>query len=88
MMNGLQSVTHWQNYFGTPKGATLGFFNAAYPLGGIGGVFLISPIADAFGRRIGLAAGAALCCIGAALQGGSINIMLPVRALVTPSDRS
>lgn len=39
MMNGLQSVTHWQNYFGTPKGATLGFFNAAYPLGGIAGVF-------------------------------------------------
>lgn len=88
MMNDLQSVTHWQNFFGTPKGATLGFFNAAYPLGGIAGVFLISPIADGFGQRIGLAAGAALCCIGAALQGGSINIMLPVRALVTRSDRS
>jgi sugar porter (SP) family MFS transporter len=76
MMNGLQSVTHWQIYFGTPKGATLGFFNAAYPLGGIGGVFLISPIADGLGRRIGLATGAALCCIGAALQGGSINIAM------------
>jgi sugar porter (SP) family MFS transporter len=76
MMNGLQSVTHWQNYFGTPKGATLGFFNAAYPLGGIAGVFLISPIADGFGRRVGLAAGAGLCCIGAALQGGSINIAM------------
>ena len=76
MMNGLQSVTHWQNYFGTPKGATLGFFNAAYPLGGVAGVFLISPMADGFGRRIGLATGAALCCVGAALQGGSINIAM------------
>src|SRR6478736_5496490 len=35
MMNGLQSVTHWQTYFGSPTGALLGFFNAAYPLGGI-----------------------------------------------------
>jgi sugar porter (SP) family MFS transporter len=76
MMNGLQSVSHWQSYFGTPEGATLGFFNAAYPLGGIAGVFLISPIADGLGRRIGLAAGAALCCLGAALQGGAINIAM------------
>ncbi|KAH8701536.1 general substrate transporter [Talaromyces proteolyticus] len=76
MMNGLQSVTHWQTYFGTPKGAVLGVFNAAYPLGGIAGVFLISPVADGLGRRIGLATGAALCCIGAALQGGSINIAM------------
>ncbi|RAO66029.1 uncharacterized protein BHQ10_002041 [Talaromyces amestolkiae] len=76
MMNGLQSVSHWQNYFGTPTGATLGFFNAAYPLGGIAGVFLISPIADGLGRRVGLATGAALCCLGAALQGGAINIAM------------
>lgn len=75
-MNGLQSVSHWQSYFGTPEGATLGFFNAAYPLGGIAGVFLISPIADGLGRRIGLATGAALCCLGAALQGGAINIAM------------
>ncbi|KAI9162695.1 putative Lactose permease [Paramyrothecium foliicola] len=46
MMNGLQSVSHWQTYFGTPRGATLGIFNAAYPLGGIAGVFFISPAAD------------------------------------------
>lgn len=76
MMNGLQSVTHWQNYFGTPTGAMLGFFNAAYPLGGILGTFLISPSADIFGRRIGLAVGAALCCVGAAVQGAAINIAM------------
>ncbi|KAG4258901.1 hypothetical protein FPRO03_13367 [Fusarium proliferatum] len=74
MMNGLQSVSHWQTYFGTPTGAMLGFFNAAYPLGGILGTFLISPAADTFGRRWGLATGAALCCIGAAIQGAAMNI--------------
>ncbi|KAF5603808.1 general substrate transporter [Fusarium subglutinans] len=76
MMNGLQSVSHWQTYFGTPTGAMLGFFNAAYPLGGIMGTFLISPAADTFGRRWGLATGAALCCIGAAIQGAAMNIAM------------
>ncbi|KAL2802466.1 major facilitator superfamily domain-containing protein [Aspergillus granulosus] len=76
MMNGLQSVSHWQSYFGTPTGGTLGFFNAAYLLGGVFGVFLISPMADTYGRRVGLATGAALCCFGAALQGGAINMAM------------
>ncbi|KAK3307728.1 general substrate transporter [Chaetomium strumarium] len=82
MMNGLQSVTHWQSYFGKPTGATLGIFNAAYPLGGIAGVFLISSVADRFGRRIGLATGSALCCLGAALQGAAVNIAMFVIARV------
>ncbi|KAH7161781.1 general substrate transporter [Dactylonectria macrodidyma] len=76
MMNGLQSVSNWQAYFGTPTGATLGIFNAAYPLGGIVGVFLISPVADRWGRRAGLAVGAAICCLGAGLQGGSTTIAM------------
>lgn len=80
MMNGLQSVTHWRNYFGKPTGATLGIFNAAYPLGGVVGVFVISPTADRWGRRWGLAVGAAITCIGAALQGGAINIAMFVVA--------
>lgn len=76
MMNGLQSVTHWRNYFGTPTGATLGIFNAAYPLGGIVGVFFISPVADRWGRRAGLALGAIVGILGAVLQGASINIAM------------
>ncbi|KAH6689034.1 general substrate transporter [Plectosphaerella plurivora] len=74
MMNGLQAVTHWRNYFGTPTGATLGIFNAAYPLGGIVGVFFISPVADGWGRRAGLGLGAAVTIVGAALQGGAQNM--------------
>lgn len=82
MMNGLQSVSHWQNYFGTPTGGTLGFFNAAYPLGGVFGVFVISPVADTYGRRVGLATGAALCCLGAGLQGGAINMAMFIIARI------
>jgi hypothetical protein len=28
MMNGLQTVDNWQNYFHHPQGSTLGVFNA------------------------------------------------------------
>jgi sugar porter (SP) family MFS transporter len=76
MMNGLQSVTHWRNYFGTPVGATLGIFNAAYPLGGIVGVFFISPVADRWGRRAGLGLGAIVSIVGAILQGAAQNIAM------------
>lgn len=82
MMNGLQSVTHWRNYFGKPTGATLGIFNAAYPLGGILGVFVISPAADRWGRRWGLAVGAAVTCVGAAIQSAAMNIAMFVVARV------
>ncbi|KAM0269443.1 hypothetical protein ACHAQH_009732 [Verticillium albo-atrum] len=74
MMNGLQSVTHWRNYFGTPTGSTLGIFNAAYPLGGVVGVFAISPVADRWGRRAGLTLGAVISILGAAVQGGAQNM--------------
>ena len=82
MMNGLQSVSNWQAYFGTPKGATLGLFNAAYGLGGLAGVLLISSVSDTFGRRVGLATGAALCCLGGGLQGGASNLAMFVVARV------
>ncbi|VUC30246.1 unnamed protein product [Clonostachys rosea] len=74
MMNGLQSVSNWREYFGTPSGATLGIFNAAYPLGGVIGVFFISPVADNYGRKVAIGAGAGLCCAGAAIQAGAVNL--------------
>ncbi|KAH7141541.1 general substrate transporter [Dactylonectria estremocensis] len=80
MMNGLQSVEYWRNYFGEPKGATLGLFNAAYPIGGLCAIPCISFVSDTFGRRIGLATGAILCCIGATLQSCAQNLPMFVVA--------
>ena len=74
MMNGLQAVENWREYFGTPRGATLGIFNAAYPLGGIVGVFFVSPVADGWGRRAGLGLGAVVSIVGAILQGAAQNM--------------
>lgn len=73
-MNGLQSVKAWRSYFGEPKGATLGLFNAAYPIGGLLAIPLISSVCDGFGRRAGLGVGATVCCVGAALQSGAQNL--------------
>jgi hypothetical protein len=50
-MNGLQSVKAWRSYFGEPKGTTLGLFKAAYPIGGLLAIPLISFVCDSFGRR-------------------------------------
>lgn len=80
MMNGLQSVESWKNYFGEPQGATLGLFNAAYPIGGLCAIPFISFVGDTFGRRVGLATGAAICCLGASLQAGAQSLPMFVVA--------
>jgi len=80
MMNGLQAVEKWREYFGEPKGATLGLFNGAYPIGGLIAVPFVSTISDRFGRRAGIATGAFVCCVGAALQGAAQNLPMFVIA--------
>ncbi|KAH7008938.1 lactose permease [Ilyonectria destructans] len=76
LMNGLQAVEQWREYFDEPTGATLGLFNGAYPIGGLIAIPLISSISDRFGRRAGIATGAFICCIGAALQGAANNVAM------------
>ena len=74
MMNGLQAVENWRAYFGEPKGSTLGLFNAAYPIGGLIAVSFVSFIPDMYGRRVGLATGCIICCVGATLQAAAYNL--------------
>src|SRR5450756_2457659 len=80
MMNGLQAVTEWRTYFGTPKGAVLGLFNAAYPLGGVVGVFFIPSVSDRWGRKVGLAVGAAISVLGGVLQASAVSLAMFVIA--------
>jgi MFS family permease len=74
MMNGLQSVSQWQKYFGTPTGGTLGLFNASYSIGSIIGVWFIPTVSDRFGRKKGLALGAFVSVLGAIIQAVSMNL--------------
>ncbi|KAL6352089.1 hypothetical protein LRP88_14531 [Fusarium phalaenopsidis] len=74
MMNGLQSVENWRDYFGEPKGSTLGLFNAAYPMGGLCAIPFLSVVSDTFGRRSAMGLGATVCTIGATLQAAAQNL--------------
>ncbi|RSL44735.1 hypothetical protein CEP54_014555 [Fusarium duplospermum] len=74
MMNGLQSIETWRKDFGEPTGATLGLFNAAYPIGGFAAVPFVSVANDRFGRRVGSAFGALVCVIGAVVQAAAFDM--------------
>ncbi|KAF8320426.1 general substrate transporter [Clavulina sp. PMI_390] len=68
MMNGLQSVTNWQNFFNHPAGGRLGLFNAIQNIGGICGFPMAPYAADYFGRKPTIIFGSFVVCIGVALQ--------------------
>lgn len=80
MMNGLQSVTNWQEYFNHPKGTTLSLFNAIQNIGTIAGLPFAPYVSDYFGRRFGIALGCVLMLIGTALQTASQNIGMFIAA--------
>ncbi|KAE8833543.1 hypothetical protein PTNB73_05070 [Pyrenophora teres f. teres] len=80
MMNGLQSLSYWQNYFGEPRGAMLGFFNSSMSLGSLIGLFFTPYLIDWKGRKIGVAIGCCIMLIAVALQTGAQNIGMFIAA--------
>ncbi|KAK8105115.1 lactose permease [Apiospora kogelbergensis] len=73
MMNGLQILTFFKKDFNNPAGAILGLMNAVYPLGKVVALFVVTPVADRFGRKIPMAFGLVGCVGFAILQGLSPN---------------
>ncbi|KAH6613539.1 general substrate transporter [Chaetomium sp. MPI-SDFR-AT-0129] len=74
MINALQIVDPWQNYFGHPAGALKGIIAAAYSLGAILSLPLIPWINDRFGRRWSIFGGSVIMVIGALIQGFSVHV--------------
>ncbi|KAG8717733.1 hypothetical protein FRC08_006793 [Ceratobasidium sp. 394] len=68
MMNGLQSVAEWKEYFDYPTSKQLGLFNAIQPVGSLCAIVPSPFILDKFGRRAGIFAGATLTLVGAIIQ--------------------
>lgn len=79
MMNGLQTVENWQEYFNRPKGSLLGIFNAIQSIGGIAGLPFSAFVADKFGRRKAIFFGS--CCESLCF------ILLPREAFVSGVSR-
>ncbi|CAH0026362.1 unnamed protein product [Clonostachys rhizophaga] len=74
MMNALMSLETWNNYFGTPRGALLGFMNAVMPLGTIIGSLPAGWTSDKIGRKKTIMLGLVVLIMAGILQGCSRNI--------------
>ncbi|EGS20242.1 uncharacterized protein CTHT_0047580 [Thermochaetoides thermophila DSM 1495] len=74
MINALQIVPAWKNYFNNPKGALKGIIAAAYSLGAILSLPLIPIVNDKFGRRWSIFGGSVIMVIGAIIQGFSTHV--------------
>ncbi|KAH8902027.1 MFS general substrate transporter [Coniochaeta sp. PMI_546] len=80
MMNGLQTLSQWRDYFDNPQGAMLGLVNSVYPLGKVVGLFVVTYICDKYGRRLPLYIGFAGGIGFALLQGFAQNFTMFVTA--------
>lgn len=73
-MNGLQTLPQWQTYFNHPEGALLGAMNSVYPAGKFFALFLVTWIADRYGRKTTILIGVITCIAFTILQGLAKNI--------------
>ncbi|KIL85277.1 hypothetical protein FAVG1_11708 [Fusarium avenaceum] len=69
MVNAMQILPSWINYFGNPQGSLKGIIAAAYPLGAILSLPLIPIINDRLGRRWSIFIGSFIMVIASLVQG-------------------
>lgn len=82
MMNGLQSLTYWQAYFGKPSGSILGLFNASMSIGSLVGLFFTPYIIDIWGRKFGVALGSVIMLLAVGLQTGANSLGMFIGARI------
>lgn len=80
MMNGLQTLPQWREYFGYPSPALLGVINAVYPVSKILGLLPATWIAERWGRKVPMLMGLVVLLIGPAIQAASTNLAMFVIA--------
>lgn len=80
MMNGLQTLSYWRDYFDNPQGSTLGLFNASMSLGSTLGLFFVPYTIDRFGRKAGIIAGCLVMLVAVGLQSGAQNFGMFIAA--------
>ncbi|ORY59264.1 hexose transporter [Pseudomassariella vexata] len=74
LMNSLQSLPQWKEYFGHPAGATLGLVNAAQSIGSVIAIPFVGDLSDKYGRKPILLFGIILIIIATIIQSASINL--------------
>ncbi|KAI0521698.1 guanine deaminase [Xylaria bambusicola] len=74
LINALQIVPSWIDYFDDPEGPIKGIIAASYSLGAILSLPFIGIVNDKFGRRWSIFGGSVIMVIGALIQGLSVNV--------------
>ncbi|KAF8893626.1 general substrate transporter [Infundibulicybe gibba] len=84
MMNGLQSLTQWNEAFQHPTGGKLGLLNAIQNIGCLVAYPFAPYVSDGFGRRSSILFGAALMIVATALQtaSNSVGMFIGARFLI------
>ncbi|KAJ9606427.1 hypothetical protein H2200_009388 [Cladophialophora chaetospira] len=77
LINALQIVPSWIDYFGNPQGSLKGIIAAAYSLGAILSLPFIPFVNEKFGRRGSIFGGSCIMVIGALVQGFARNGQCP-----------
>ncbi|KAI3394528.1 hypothetical protein diail_2577 [Diaporthe ilicicola] len=73
LMNGLQSLPQWNEYFGSPTGTRLGVVNAAQSIGSVLSLPFVGSLSDRYGRRPILLVGILLIIIATVVQSAAVN---------------
>ncbi|KAG1739298.1 general substrate transporter [Suillus lakei] len=84
MMNGLQSLTQWNQAFDYPTGGKLGLLNAIQNIGALSAYPFAPYMADGMGRRFSIIFGASLMVAATAIQttSNSVQMFIGARFLV------
>ncbi|KUJ10574.1 hexose transporter [Mollisia scopiformis] len=76
LMNGLQSLQQWRDYFGNPAGSLLGLVNGAQSIGSVLSLPLVGWLSDKFGRKPILLAGIVMIILATIIQAASVNLAM------------
>ncbi|ETI29288.1 hypothetical protein G647_01741 [Cladophialophora carrionii CBS 160.54] len=82
LINALQIVPSWVEYFGDPQGSLKGIIAAAYSLGAILSLPFIPIVNDLLGRRGSIFGGSCIMIVGALVQGFSRNVGMYIAARI------
>ncbi|KAG2147560.1 general substrate transporter [Suillus clintonianus] len=82
ILNGLQILPGWQEYFHDPQGKTLGLINSAQGIGALSGIPFSPYVSDLLGRRATMFIGAFIVLAGVFTQAFSTTVHVFVGARV------
>lgn len=80
LMNSFQSLTLWDDYFGRPRGGTLGLLNAIQNIGSLAAYPFAPYLSDGIGRRPAIFIGATIMIAAVAIQSAATNIGMFIAA--------